>query len=719
MFGVNLSGAEFGSGIGTYGYNYIYPSASTIKYYADQGVDFIRLPFKWERIQNTVGGELNEVELGRIKTFLDNAHANGLKVILDVHNFGAYNGLKLGSADLPVSAFQDLWSKLTVALKDHPAVDGYGLMNEPVNVVGSWADTAQAAINSIRALDTDTPIYVAGAGWGAAMNWKKDNDGMKNLVDPSHKLVFEAHQYFDKYTSGTYQGTYDSESAYDNVGVDRLQPFIAWLKENNLKGFIGEYSVPANDPRWLTVMDNFLGELAKNDIPSAYYGAGPWWGNYAMSMEPKGGIESGQLSILKKNIAGYDLMKELEKIVEDVLDPVVPEPVAPPPPPTYAMIGGTKNNDILNGKAGHLNTGDGGLGHDKLYGAELVDTLRGGEGNDTLWGRDGNDVLSGDNGNDILYGDGGDDTLDGGGGNDTLYGGEGNDAVSGGEGNDVLRGEGGSDTLSGGNGNDTLYGGAGNDIFDGGAHNDILYGDDGGDILTGGSGADKLWGGAGNDYIEGGADNDLLYGDGGDDFLVGGDGADQLYGGDGFDRLEGGALSDRLYGGEGNDLIRGGDGDDLVYGDGGDDEMHGDAGIDTMYGGTGNDFVDGGLGNDKLYGDAGDDVLYGGGGIDKLWGGAGSDVFLFMADTVFKGIVTINDYNKTQDRIDLSNLLQGYDPVTSAITDWVQITTKGKDSILKVDIDGGGNNFVQVGLILGNTALTDEQKLVHDGQLLV
>jgi Ca2+-binding RTX toxin-like protein/aryl-phospho-beta-D-glucosidase BglC (GH1 family) len=690
MFGVNVSGAEFGSGIGRYGYTYIYPSSSTLKYYADQGVDFIRLPFRWERIQNSLGGDLNEAELGRIKTVLDAAQANGLKVILDVHNFGTYNNEKIGSDTVPVSAFQDLWGKLASSLKDYPALDGYGLMNEPVNAL-SWPQTAQAAIDTIRTVDMATPIYVAGMSWGAAQSWSHYSDQLKNLVDPSNKLVFEAHQYFDRYTSGTYQGSYDSEGAYDNVGVDRLQNFIKWLKDNNLKGFIGEYAVPDNDPRWLTVMDNFLAELSKNNIPSAYWGAGPWWGNYPMSIEPNNGVESAQMTILKKNIAAYEAM--------------LSQPETPPEPgpvviPTHEITGTSKNNVIV-GLEGHFNT------------------LRGENGNDTLTGQELGDILYGGAGKDRLYGGAGHDVLDGGRDNDYIEAGDGDDLLMGGDHDDKLFGEAGEDYLQGGNGNDVLDGGIGNDRLDGEAGNDKLYGDAGDDVLSGGAGKDALYGGADNDALDGGDGDDKLYGEEGDDVLLGGAGKDILYGGAGNDTLSGGDYDDKLYGDDGDDSIEGGNGKDYLYGGSGNDTLYGDGGADILYGGVGADYLDGGLGADKLYGDDGDDILYGGGGLDYLLGGAGADTFLFKTESAFGGAVKIADFNRNEDKIDLSNLLQGYDPLTSAITDWVQMTTKGRDTILKVDIDGGGNNFVQIATITGNTGLTDEQALVNSGKLII
>ncbi|PZQ43301.1 MAG: hypothetical protein DI551_12375, partial [Micavibrio aeruginosavorus] len=91
-------------------------------------------------------------------------------------------------------------------------------------------------------------------------------------------------------------------------------------------------------------------------------------------------------------------------------------------------------------------------------------------------------------------------------------------------------------------------------------------------------------------------------------------------------------------------------------------------------------------------------------------------------DTAFSGVDTIMDFNKKEmDKIDLSDLLQGYDPVTSAITDWVQIASSGKNTFsLSVDVDGGGDNFVQIATISStDRTLVDEQALVNSGHLVV
>ena len=59
--GVNLSGAEFNSRKkpGTLFKDYTYPAASDFSYFAGKGMNTIRLPFLWERVQPELNGQLD------------------------------------------------------------------------------------------------------------------------------------------------------------------------------------------------------------------------------------------------------------------------------------------------------------------------------------------------------------------------------------------------------------------------------------------------------------------------------------------------------------------------------------------------------------------------------------------------------------------------------------------------------------------------------------
>ena len=81
--GVNLSGAEFGESQlpGTYGPNYIYPSAAEIDYYVEKGMNLFRVPFRWERLQRSLSAPLDATESARLQSVVNYATAQGAHVI--------------------------------------------------------------------------------------------------------------------------------------------------------------------------------------------------------------------------------------------------------------------------------------------------------------------------------------------------------------------------------------------------------------------------------------------------------------------------------------------------------------------------------------------------------------------------------------------------------------------------------------------------------------
>ncbi|NCC20839.1 MAG: type I secretion C-terminal target domain-containing protein [Alphaproteobacteria bacterium] len=433
-------------------------------------------------------------------------------------------------------------------------------------------------------------------------------------------------------------------------------------------------------------------------------------------------------------------------------------------------IAGSAFADTITGSNG-ANILDGGDGNDTVYARE---------GNDTLYGGSGNDFLHSGDGNNLLYGGGGNDDLRGGSGIDTYYGGDGDDFLLGGSG-DSLCGDAGNDNMRGYGGTGHFDGGEGVDVIlwrdssvavtvdlvlgtatdsnnvtatiinveniTGSAFTDSLYGDSSANRISGGQAGVDL----NTDYIYGRGGDDWLYGYDGDDFIYGGDGIDRAYGGNGIDQIWGDAGNDILNGQIGNDDLHGGDGDDTLYGEDGDDtffgnadfdKVYGGSGSDVAYGGTGSDRLEGGLGNDVLYGEdgddksvnhpvggvfygglfgqEGDDILFGGAGQDYLYGGSGADIFGFLQTDGSGTFDYINDFTLADgERIDISDLLTAYDPLTETLTDFVEITDDGTNSTLAIDVDGGADNFVVYATLTGVTGLTDEAALETAGTLVV
>jgi len=293
-YGVNLSGMEFADHTtpGIYDKDYTMPTAQEVAYYAGKGLRLIRLPLLWERMQDGLYGPLDAANIARVDSLLNAAAANNAEVLLDIHNYGQYvangSGSLVGSAQVPSSAFVDLWGKLAAHFAGRPGLYGYDLMNEPRE--SSWPQDAQAALNVIRQSDRTSAVVVEA--------YVGCNPPSFTVADPANNLVYSEHCYFDGNNSGTYPVPYDQQSnASPTIGVARVTPFITWLRANHARGLLGEFGIPNadganpsdNDREWLTVLDNFLTTLKSSSdviVGATYWAGGPWWGGYPLATEP-------------------------------------------------------------------------------------------------------------------------------------------------------------------------------------------------------------------------------------------------------------------------------------------------------------------------------------------------------------------------------------------------------------------------------------------------
>ncbi len=331
--GVNLSGAEFGNvptpgNLGTYGSAYTYPTANEVTYYMGKGMNIFRLPFRWERMQPTAMGDFVAAELTRMDNFVNFATQQGATVIIEPHNFQRYypdpNNFQQSAQGLvgtavPDAALVDFWTKLADHYKDNGRVI-FNLMNEPTTLpTEQLVTTTNQVIAGIRGTGATNILHVPGNAYTGAHAWTQNWYGtangvaMLNVVDPAKNMVFEVHQYFDYNSSGTASssssnpqiGTAGSPNN-TNIGVQRLTDFTNWLKQHDLRGFLGEFALPndrfgdgsktsgstVNRPR---VADETLAatleHIAANDDVWegwAWWGGGPWWnsGSYMFGLGP-------------------------------------------------------------------------------------------------------------------------------------------------------------------------------------------------------------------------------------------------------------------------------------------------------------------------------------------------------------------------------------------------------------------------------------------------
>jgi endoglucanase len=303
--GVNLAGAEFnGSKLpGVLNKDYVYPKDAQFDYFASIGANVIRLPFRWERIQPSLSGELDPAELRNLEKTVAMATSRGMCVILDVHNYGTYRGKAIGTPDVPVQAFINLWTRLAAKFSDTSVV-AFGLMNEPYKLpVAQWASTAQQTVSAIRKSGAQNLILVSGGRWSGVHEWEKLKSGTSNanafahFQDPLKRTWIEVHQYADPYYAGIGE-TCVPATRFTNM----FGNITRWAKTNNQRLFLGEFGTPANQA-CLEALDAMLAQMKDETVWRGwtYWAAGSWWGSYPLSIEPKDGRDAPQTGILKRH----------------------------------------------------------------------------------------------------------------------------------------------------------------------------------------------------------------------------------------------------------------------------------------------------------------------------------------------------------------------------------------------------------------------------------
>eukprot|EP00727_Mastigamoeba_balamuthi_P002748 m51a1_g12470 putative endoglucanase precursor (endo- -beta-glucanase) (339) ;mRNA; f:2566-3582 len=305
LTGVSLAGAEFGEGNlpGTYDRDYTYPTQAEVDYFVgSKGMNVIRVPFRWERLQRTLGGAFDQTEQARLVAIVNYATGRGARVLLDPHNYARWNGRIVGSADLPNSKFVDFWTRLANLFRGNARV-AFALMNEPNSMpTEQWFAAAKAAYTAIRRVAPSHLITVPGNGWTGAHSWQQTWYGRSNAdawdaagFPRDANLVIEVHQYLDQDHSGTQE-----QCAAASQQTQNLAGFTAWARQRGLKAFLGEIGAGNNDNcrNGIEAMLSYMEGNSDVWYGWTWWAAGPWWGNYFMSLEGTPGNDKPQMAWL-------------------------------------------------------------------------------------------------------------------------------------------------------------------------------------------------------------------------------------------------------------------------------------------------------------------------------------------------------------------------------------------------------------------------------------
>ncbi|KAG9076234.1 hypothetical protein FS749_012016 [Ceratobasidium sp. UAMH 11750] len=288
-FGVNESCAEFGQTAwpGVLGKDYTWPTQASVDFFLGKGMNTFRIAFLMERISppaKGLTGAFDATYLAGLKSIVSYITGKGGYAVLDPHNFMRYNNGVISST----TDFSTWWKNLATQFKSDSKVI-FDIMNEPHDIPASTAfQLNQAAVNAIRAAGaTSQLILVEGTSWTGAWTWVSSGNGdaFKAIKDPNNNVAIEMHQYLDSDGSGT-----SATCVSSTIAAERLAAATAWLKANNLKGFLGEIGAGSNDACIAAVKGGLCAMQQSGVwIGALWWAAGPWWGDYFQSIEPPSG----------------------------------------------------------------------------------------------------------------------------------------------------------------------------------------------------------------------------------------------------------------------------------------------------------------------------------------------------------------------------------------------------------------------------------------------
>lgn len=289
---------------GVYATAYLYEDQEGLNYLAGRGWESVKVPLRWERIQPNLLAPLDVAELRQLREFLDRCLVAGLKVVLDIHNYGIYFlhrgrqgvGMAIGSREVPVEAFADLWRRLAREFREHPAVIGYALCAEPQGSAGLtlevWQQASQAAVTAIREEDRYSEIHVPGWDWSSVARWSA-NGGPWVRDDAPGRTRFMGHHYWDSDGSGKYERSYDDEvraaqskgwrarghrDALHTKVLGELEAFVGWAQRHRVRVLIGELGWPwkQDSGKWNELGRVYLERCVDLDVPLTVWAAGAW-----------------------------------------------------------------------------------------------------------------------------------------------------------------------------------------------------------------------------------------------------------------------------------------------------------------------------------------------------------------------------------------------------------------------------------------------------------
>ena len=196
-----------------------------------------------------------ESALQRLDEGLEACRRAGILAVIDLHTppggRNAASECRMFHGKEFQDAFLQIWEEIATRYREHPAVWGYDLVNEPVegavaNGLMPWRQLAEVTARRVREIDPYHAIIVEPGPWGSpeGLDWFEPLD-VPGIVYSVH--MYQPHAF-------THQGVHDSAVGFRYPGevagtyYDKevlrqiLDPVIRYQRDYGVHIYIGEFS---------------------------------------------------------------------------------------------------------------------------------------------------------------------------------------------------------------------------------------------------------------------------------------------------------------------------------------------------------------------------------------------------------------------------------------------------------------------------------------------
>ncbi len=239
--GVNFGNALDGPREGAWG---LYLKEEYFSTVAEAGFDTIRLPIRWAKYADVYEPyELSETILSRVDWAIEQALANDLNIIINVHHFDAI----MQMPEIQTERLVAIWAQIADRYQDYPDSVYFEILNEPHEKLTNelWNPMIPPVLAVIRETNPNRYVIIGGADWNnisglQTLELPKDD---RRIIGTFH--YYAPHEFTHQGASWSSAGDSSAVPWGSEADVKELQSAfdlaLAWSESENRPLFIGEF----------------------------------------------------------------------------------------------------------------------------------------------------------------------------------------------------------------------------------------------------------------------------------------------------------------------------------------------------------------------------------------------------------------------------------------------------------------------------------------------